>query len=55
MVLTLVTRLVRLRQEGRGDGLVLQADSLLLRGPPLHELGLGLQLGFLRLYVPQRA
>jgi hypothetical protein len=55
MMLTLLARLVRLRQQGRGDGLVLQTDTFLLRGPPLHKLNLGLQFRLLRLYVPQRA
>ena len=53
-MLTLSTRFVRLRQQGRGNSLVLQTYALLFRSPPLHKLDLSLQLRFLRLYVAQR-
>ena len=54
-MLTLLARLARLLQQGRSDNLVLEADALLLRSPPLQELNLGLQLCLLSLYVAQRA
>jgi hypothetical protein len=54
-MLTLLARLVRLRQQGCGDSLVLQTDALLLCSPPLHKLDLSLQLRLLSLYVAQRA
>ena len=44
-----------LLQQGRSNGFVLETDALFLRGPPLQKLCLCLQLGLLRLYVPQRA
>ena len=41
--------------QGRYHSLILEADALFFRGPPLHKLDLSLQLSFLRLYVPKRA
>jgi hypothetical protein len=41
-------------QKGRRHSLILKTNALLFRRPPLHKLGLGLQLGLLRLYIPKR-
>jgi hypothetical protein len=54
MVLMVLPSL-RLLLQGCSNGLVLQTNALFLGGPPHHKLGLGLQFGLLRLYVPQRA
>jgi hypothetical protein len=41
-------------QQGRRHSLILEANALLLRRPPLHKLGLSLQLRLLSLYIPKR-
>lgn len=41
-------------QQGRRQSLILKTNALLLRRPPLHKLGLSLQLRLLSLYIPKR-
>jgi hypothetical protein len=41
-------------QQRRRQSLILKTNALLLRRPPLHKLGLSLQLRLLSLYIPKR-
>jgi hypothetical protein len=54
MVMRALLLLHRRLQQGRRHSLILEANALLLRRPPLHKLGLSLQLRFLSLYIPKR-
>ena len=54
MVMRTLLLLYRRLQQGRRHSLILKANALLLRRPPLHKLGLSLQLCLLSLYIPKR-
>ena len=54
LLLLFLLLLYRLLQQGRCYSLILKTNALLLRRPPLHELGLSLQLRLLSLYIPKR-
>jgi hypothetical protein len=54
MVMRALLLLYRRLQQGRRHSLILKTNALLLRRPPLHELGLSLQLRLLSLYLPKR-
>jgi hypothetical protein len=51
MALRWLLRLLLRLQQGRRDGLIFNTNALLLRSPPLHKFGLGLQLGLFCLYI----
>jgi hypothetical protein len=53
-LLLLLMLLYRRLQQGRRHSLILKTNALLLRRPPLHKLGLSLQLCLLSLYILKR-
>jgi len=55
LLLPLLLNFLWLLQQGHSNSLVFQTYALFLSCPPLHELSLSLQLGFLCLYVPKRS